>query len=37
VAVISLNGIVASKSLKIGGESLNENIISYIREKFGVF
>jgi len=36
VAVISLNGIVASKSLKIGGESLNENIISYIREKFGV-
>ncbi len=36
VAVISLNGIVASKSLKIGGESLNKNIISYIREKFGV-
>lgn len=35
-AVISLNGIVASKSLKIGGESLNKNIISYIREKFGV-
>lgn len=36
VAVISLNGIVSSKSLKIGGESLNKNIISYIREKFGV-
>ncbi len=36
VAIISLNGIVASKSLKIGGESLNENIISYVREKFGV-
>lgn len=36
VAVISLNGIVASKSLKIGGELLNKNIISYIREKFGV-
>ncbi len=36
VAVISLNGIVAQKSLKIGGESLNKNIISYAREKFGV-
>ena len=36
VAVISLNGIVAQKSLKIGGESLNKNIISYVREKFGI-
>jgi len=36
IAVISLNGIVAKKSLKIGGESLNENIINYVREKFGV-
>jgi rod shape-determining protein MreB len=36
VAVISLNGIVSYKSLKIGGESLNKNIISYVREKFGV-
>lgn len=35
-AVISLNGIVSSKSLKIGGESLNRNIISYVREKFGI-
>lgn len=35
-AVISLNGIVAEKSLKIGGELLNKNIISYVREKFGV-
>lgn len=35
-AAISLNGIVASKSLKIGGESLNKNIVSYVREKFGV-
>ena len=36
VAVISLNGIVSWKSLKIGGESLNKNIISYVREKFGI-
>ncbi len=36
IAVISLNGIVAEKSLKMGGESLNKNIISYVREKFGV-
>lgn len=35
-AVISLNGIVSYKSLKIGGESLDKNIVNYIREKFGV-
>ncbi len=37
VAVISLNGIVCWKSLKIGGGSLNKNIINYVREKFSVF
>lgn len=36
VAVISLNGIVSWKSLKIGGESLNKNIVNYTREKFGI-
>lgn len=36
VAVISLNGIVEWKTLKIGGESLDKSIISYVREKFGV-
>ncbi len=36
VAVISLDGIVAHKSLKIGGESLNKNIVNYVRDKFGV-
>ncbi|MDD4996399.1 MAG: rod shape-determining protein [Patescibacteria group bacterium] len=35
-AVISLNGIVSKKSLKMGGELLNKNIIGYVREKFGV-
>jgi len=36
VAVISLNGIVAKKSLKMGGELLDKNIIGYVREKFGI-
>ncbi len=33
IAVIALNGIVAFKSLKIGGETLNRNIAQYVREK----
>ncbi len=33
IAVIALNGIVAWKSLKIGGEIWNKNIIQYVREK----
>ncbi|MFN3301923.1 MAG: rod shape-determining protein [Patescibacteria group bacterium] len=33
IAVIALNGIVAWKSLKIGSETWNKNIIQYIREK----
>jgi len=36
IAVISLNGIVAYRSLKIGGELMNRNIIDYVREKFGI-
>jgi rod shape-determining protein MreB len=36
IAVISLGGIVISKSLKIAGDELNENIIDYIRENFNV-
>jgi len=36
IAVISLNGIVASKTLKIGGNTLNQRIIEYVQEKFGV-
>lgn len=34
IAVISLSGVVTWKSLKIGGETLNKNIIQYLREKF---
>lgn len=36
VAVISLSGVVTWKSLKIGGETLNKNIIQYVREKFNI-
>lgn len=34
VAVISLGGIVVSKSLKVAGDRLNEDIIQYIEQKY---
>ena len=34
IAVISLGGIVRSKSLKIAGDKLNSDIISYLKEEF---
>lgn len=36
VAVISLGGIVRSKSLKIAGDRLNEDIVAYIRSEFKI-
>lgn len=36
IAVISLGGLVVSKSLKIAGDELNENIIAYIKDNFNV-
>jgi rod shape-determining protein MreB and related proteins len=36
VAVISLNGIVRSKNLKIAGDKFNNDIISYIRDEFKI-
>ncbi len=36
IAVISLGGIVHSKNLRIAGDKLNENIISYIRDEFKI-
>ncbi len=36
VAVISLGGIVASKSLRIAGDKLNEDIIRYARDEFNL-
>jgi len=34
--VISLNGIVAAKNLRIAGDQLNKDIVSYIRDQFKV-
>ncbi len=36
IAVISLNGIVSAKNLRIAGDRLNQDIISYIRDQFKV-
>jgi len=34
IAVISLGGIVTSKSLKIAGDKLSEDIIQYVQQKY---
>ncbi len=34
IAVISLGGIVLSKSLKIAGDKLNDDIINYVQEEY---
>jgi len=36
IAVISLGGIVRSKSLKIAGDRLNQDIITYLRDEFKI-
>ncbi len=36
VAVISLGGIVVSRSLRVAGDELNEDIVQYAREEFGL-
>jgi rod shape-determining protein MreB len=36
VAVISLNGIVYSSSVRIGGDRFDEAIVSYVRRNYGV-
>jgi len=36
IAVISLGGIVKSKNLKIAGDRLNRDIISYMRDEFKI-
>jgi rod shape-determining protein MreB len=37
VAVISLNGIVYSNSVRIGGDTFDDAIISYVRRNYGTF
>ncbi|MBI4142564.1 rod shape-determining protein [Candidatus Uhrbacteria bacterium] len=36
IAVISLGGIVASRSLKVAGDELNRNIVAYARDHFNL-
>jgi rod shape-determining protein MreB len=36
IAVISLGGVVASKSLRIAGNELDNNIVEYVREEFNL-
>lgn len=36
VAIISLGGIVASRSLRIAGDELNEDIVQYARDEFNL-
>lgn len=36
IAVISLGGIVRSRNLKIAGDKLNQDIISYLRDEFKI-
>ncbi|MCL4393159.1 rod shape-determining protein [Patescibacteria group bacterium] len=36
LAVISLNGVVVSESIRVGGDSINEAIISYLRKHHGL-
>jgi rod shape-determining protein MreB len=37
IAVISLEGVVAWKSLPIAGDELNKNIVNYARESFNLY
>ena len=36
IAVISLGGVVKSKNMKIAGDRLNSDIISYMRDEFKI-
>ncbi|MEC8461509.1 MAG: rod shape-determining protein [Pseudomonadota bacterium] len=35
IAIISLNGIVYSQSVRIGGDTLDESIVAYVRRNYG--
>jgi len=35
IAIISLNGVVYSDSIRIGGDRFDEGIVSYVRRKYG--
>ena len=35
IAILALNGVVYAESVKIGGDKMDELIVSYIRKNFG--
>ena len=35
IAILALNGVVYAESVKIGGDKMDEAIVSYIRRNFG--
>ncbi|NLN69748.1 MAG: rod shape-determining protein [Chloroflexi bacterium] len=37
VAVVSMGGVVASRSLRVAGDELDQDIINYIRNKYNLF
>ena len=37
IAIISLNGIVVSKNIRIAGDHINQAIVTYIRDQFKIF
>ncbi len=37
VAVISLGGIVVSRSIRVAGDEMDEEIINYVRQKYNLF
>jgi rod shape-determining protein MreB and related proteins len=37
IAIISLNGVVVSKNLRLAGDHLNQSIMSYIRDQFKIY
>lgn len=36
IAIISLNGIVVSKNLRVAGDTLDDDVVSYIRDHFKI-
>ena len=36
VAVMSMNGVVASRSLRVAGDEMNEDIVHYLRNKYNL-
>jgi len=37
IAVISLNGVVVAKNLRLAGDHLNQSIMTYIRDQFKIY